>query len=260
MPHDNRGCRPVRLLPAAPAAMPTVHAAEALPHVPAEETPATPATPAAPAAPAPPAPQQAPGSSADLKQACVQAAHAFIAEHGVEQLSLREVARRLGVSHQAPYRHYANRDELLAAVIRRCFRRFADALDARPVCTDARADLAALGLRYLAYAAEHPLEYRLMFGTPWPAQAGQAGLAEDARHALDVLRAVLRRLHGSGPQRRLRVDRDALYIWSQMHGLAAIVHSPLMPHLGLAPGVAPGMVEHVMDMLGRALDSAAQDR
>ncbi len=57
-------------------------------------------------------PIEKPAEPVPLKEACVQAAHAFIVEHGVEQLSMREVARRLGVSHQAPYKHYPSRDHL----------------------------------------------------------------------------------------------------------------------------------------------------
>lgn len=157
-----------------------------------------------------------------LKEACVRAAHEFIAEHGVERLSLCEVARRLGVSHQAPYKHYPSRDHLLAEVIRRCFRQFANDLDDRGDHADPRADLGALGRRYLAFAAEHPLQYRLMFGTPWPAPAEQLGLMADARHALDVLRTVLRRIHGGNRAQRTRVDLDAMFIWSQMRGLASV--------------------------------------
>jgi len=55
----------------------------------------------------------------DLRERCVTEALAIIQEQGVEQLSLRDVARRLGVSHQAPYKHYANRDALLAEVVAR---------------------------------------------------------------------------------------------------------------------------------------------
>ncbi len=65
----------------------------------------------------------------ELKEACVLAAHEVIAEHGIEALSLREVARKLGVSHQAPYRHYPTRDHLLAEVMRRCFQQFALEID-----------------------------------------------------------------------------------------------------------------------------------
>ncbi len=53
-------------------------------------------------------------SKIDLKEACVVAAQEVIAERGVENLSLREVSRKLGVSHQAPYKHYPSRDHLLA--------------------------------------------------------------------------------------------------------------------------------------------------
>jgi AcrR family transcriptional regulator len=191
-----------------------------------------------------------------LKEACVRAAHEFIAEQGVERLSLREVARRLGVSHQAPYKHYPSRDHLLAEVMRRCFRQFAAYLDERGTHPDPREDLHALGRRYLAFAAEHPLEYRLMFGTPWPTAAASPGLAAEARHALDVLRAVLRRIHGSGRAQRTRVDLDAMFIWSQMHGLASIAQAAVMPHLGLAPQAGREMVPHAMQMLGLAMDAA----
>lgn len=188
-----------------------------------------------------------------LKEACLRAAHEVIAEQGVERLSLRDVARRLGVSHQAPYKHFASRDHLLAEVIRRCFEQFAAALDARPHHAEPHADLGALGRAYLAYAAAHPLEYRLMFGTPWPEPAQHPALVRDAVHALDVLRSVLRRVHGGGAAQRAAVDRDAMFIWSTMHGLAAIASTPVMEHLALAPGVARATPEHVLSMIGRAL-------
>ena len=66
-------------------------------------------------------PDTPPTGPLPLKEACLRAAREAIAEQGVEQLSLREVARRLGVSHQAPYRHFPSRDHLLAEVMRRCF-------------------------------------------------------------------------------------------------------------------------------------------
>jgi AcrR family transcriptional regulator len=194
----------------------------------------------------------------ELKDACVREARALIAEHGIERLSLREVARRLGVSHQAPYKHYPSRDHLLAELIRRCFREFAAFLDDRPPEPDARRDLAALGERYLRFAAKHPLEYRLMFGTPWPqAEDGQAwpALVADAVHAFDVLRVVLRRLHGASATQRTKVDLDAMAIWSTLHGLATLLQADVMDHLKLAPRV-PGQVQaHVMAMLGHALDA-----
>jgi AcrR family transcriptional regulator len=195
----------------------------------------------------------------ELKEACVFAAREFIAEHGVERLSLRDVARRLGVSHQAPYRHYPSRDHLLAEVIRRCFASFANYLDAREAFDDARLDLESLGKQYLTYAASHPLEYRLMFSTPWPDALTELGLEQDATHAFDVLRRVLRRIHGADAAARTRVDLDAMFIWSNMHGLAAISQSNVMKHLSLARGVSKRVSEHTMHMMSLAMDASQHE-
>jgi AcrR family transcriptional regulator len=194
----------------------------------------------------------------DLKEACVRAAHDVIAEHGIERLSLRDVARRLGVSHQAPYKHYPNRDHLLAEVIRRCFERFAADLDARAPHDDPESDLESLGKRYLAYAARHPLEYRLMFGTPWPEPAAHPELVRCAVHAFDVLRAALRRLHGDGAASRAKVDLDAMFIWSSLHGLATIRESNVMDHLTLAAKTKAGASQHVMHMMSLAMTAGSK--
>lgn len=202
-----------------------------------------------------------PAEPLSLREACVRAARELIAERGVEQLSLREVARKLGVSHQAPYKHYPNRDRLLAEVMRRCYEQFAQALDARPACETPHDDLAALGLQYLAYAQAHPLEYRLMFNTPWPAGAEEAGLSEGARHAFDTLRQVLRRVHGARSEAAHRlVELDALYIWSAMHGLAGVTHGEAIQRLGLAREVLDQAVAHVMSRVGQGLAGDVPDR
>jgi AcrR family transcriptional regulator len=200
-------------------------------------------------------PRKAPAEPLELKEACVRAAHEFVAEHGVERLSLRDVARRLGVSHQAPYKHYPSRDHLLAEVMRRCFRTFAAHLDGREAAVDPRDELASLGARYLDFAARHPVEYRLMFGTPWPAVAEEVGLVADAVHAFDILRTVLRRIHGRQRSAQGRVDLDAMFVWTNMHGLASIAQSSVVAHLGLANGVGDRTAEHTMAMMGLALDA-----
>lgn len=189
----------------------------------------------------------------ELRDACIVAAQEVIAERGIENLSLREVSRKLGVSHQAPYKHYPSRDHLLAEVMRRCFQRFAAHLDARPRFEDPTQDLESLGLQYLAYAREHPLEYRLMFSTTWPASAEQADLVSDATHAFDVLRAVLQRMHGNTPERRELAELDALYIWSTMHGLAGVMNGQCIDSLGLKAKVLKHAVRHAMDRMGQGL-------
>jgi AcrR family transcriptional regulator len=196
----------------------------------------------------------------DLKESCVQAAREVIAEQGVESLSMRDVARRLGISHQAPYRHFESRDHLLAEIMRRCFADFANHLDARLPGTDDRTDLAAMGEAYLDYAIAKPLEYRLMFGTPWPEPAQHSGLVADAVHAFDILRNNLRRRHGTAAGMQARADLDALFIWSALHGMASISQSQAMDNLRLAPGVATAFRGYLMQKVGIALEVPVHPR
>lgn len=193
----------------------------------------------------------------ELRDACIVAAQEVIAEHGIENLSLREVARRLGVSHQAPYRHYPSRDHLLAEVMRRCFQRFAAHLDARERFEDPEQDLESLGQQYLDYARQHPLEYRLMFSTTWPEAAEELELVRDATHAFDVLRGVLRRLHGEVAAMRDLVELDALYIWSTMHGLAGVMNGQCIGRLNLRAKVLNQAVQHAMGRMGIGLAGKA---
>jgi AcrR family transcriptional regulator len=192
-----------------------------------------------------------------LRDACIVAAQEVIAESGIESLSLRDVARKLGVSHQAPYKHYPSRDHLLAEVMRRCFERFAAHLDARAHFDDPMADLESLGQQYLGYAQAHPLEYRLMFSTPWPESAEHPDLVRDAVHAFDILRRVMQRMHGNLAVKHDLAELDALYIWSSMHGVAGVMHGNCINKLHLKPEVMSQAMTHVMKMVGQSLAARA---
>ncbi len=71
----------------------------------------------------------------------------------------------------------------------------------------------------------------------------------DATHAFDVLRTVLRRLHGDGPETRDAVDLDALYIGSTMHGLAGVMNGPCIDRLDVKAKVLKQAVRHAMDRM-----------
>ena len=188
-----------------------------------------------------------------LKEACVQAAREVIAEHGVERLSMRDVARKLNISHQAPYRHFESRDHLLAEIMRRCFADFAQHLDKRPLTGNPEADLQAMGHAYLNYARKKPLEYRLMFGTPWPEPAQHPALVQHAVHAFNLLRDRLRAMHGDRPERHAQADRQAMFIWSTLHGMASITQANVMQHLNLASGVEHALPADLMARIGLGL-------
>jgi AcrR family transcriptional regulator len=166
---------------------------------------------------------------------------------------MRDVARKLKISHQAPYRHFESRDHLLAEIMRRCFADFAEHLDKRGDLPDLEQDLRAMGCEYLAYAAAKPLEYRLMFGTPWPEPARHPELVKFAVHAFNILRHTLRRKHGDVPKNHARADIDAMFIWSTLHGMASITQANVMDHLALAPEVLSNFEPYVMEKIGHAL-------
>lgn len=188
-----------------------------------------------------------------LKERCLDQALKMIAAEGLEALSLRAVARHLEVSHQAPYKHFASRDHLLAEIIRRCLREFAVHLRASGGGEDPVADMRALGEAYLGYALTRPLEYRLMFATPWPEVAFEAKLGDDARASFDVLcgrlAAVRSDLQGPG------LDRHAMFVWSAMHGVAGVLESGAMRYLGMDPEEQRAATDHVMMTVERAIFS-----
>lgn len=194
-----------------------------------------------------------PPAPIDLKEACVEAAHQVIRDQGLEQLSLREIARRLKVSHQAPYKHYPSRDHLLAEVIRRSFLRFAEHLDARPKQAIPHEDLSELGRAYLEFALRHPLEYRLMFGTPWPSVTEHPELLREARHSFRLLLHAIRRLReGTGASDKA-IELDALYVWTAMHGVASALSSDVLPKLELLEETLAEAVPHAMKRVSLAL-------
>lgn len=194
----------------------------------------------------------------ELKEACIQAAREVIAELGVEGLSMRDVARRLDISHQAPYRHFPSRNHLLAEIVRRCFEDFAHFLD-QSAKAKADDELRGMGEAYMAYAARMPLEYRLMFGTPWPEPAAHPELVKHAVHAFDVLRKNLLKQHGKKRGARKQAELEAMFIWSALHGLATIEHSNVMQHLVLSKGVQTQSKDFMMFMIQTALESGKSE-
>ena len=92
----------------------------------------------------------------DLRTAVLREAGKILEKEGLAALSLREVARRAGVSHNAPYRHFPDRDRLLAALVEEGFHLFAEELSRRP--------RREMGEAYVKFALAHPERFRLMFG------------------------------------------------------------------------------------------------
>jgi AcrR family transcriptional regulator len=188
----------------------------------------------------------------DLRKACVDEALAIIGESGLEHLSLREVARRLNVSHQAPYKHFRSRDHILAEVVSRAYSDFADHLDRRPRSTDPREDMANMGRAYLEYAQRYPLHYRLMFETPLPDSHEHPEMMLRAEHAFSLLKGAIARLPNRADD-DTPLDLDALFVWSVMHGLAGILRGGALQVLGIPESTLESAVAIALWRIGVAL-------
>lgn len=160
----------------------------------------------------------------DLKEALIRAALDLIAEKGPSGFTFAEAARSAGVSPAAPYRHFRDRDEVMADVARRGFERFEADLarawdNAKP---DAFTAFERLGRAYLAFAKAEPAYYSAMF---------EAGISLDANPGLMVAGerafAVLRQaaealLTKLDPKERPPALMMALHIWAMAHGVASL--------------------------------------
>lgn len=168
----------------------------------------------------------------DLRRALIETALQLVTEEQDWTFSLREVARRAGVSHRAPYNHFPEKLDLLAAIAAVGFERLRDAMmRAMAGIDDAEALLEAICRTYIRLELENPALYRLMFG-PALSGAGSSGRPTVARstgaEARAVLEDVIRRGAGSGAFAASTDDPHdvalaALSVWSSAHGLTMFV-------------------------------------
>lgn len=157
----------------------------------------------------------------DLRAALLDAGRAMLAEVGPSELSLRELARRLGVSHNAPYKHFPTREALLAALAAEGFAMLAERT--RTAATAPGAGLEAMGLAYIGFALDQPAVYRVMFSDAVDKTAFPE-LLNASRSSFDVLRNAVAKVYG--PE---HADAAATSAWALVHGLALLLLDKQLP-------------------------------
>ena len=160
----------------------------------------------------------------NLKETLIRAALDLIARKGPSGFTFAEAARSAGVSPAAPYRHFRDRDELLANVALRGFALFEAALtrawnDGQP---DAFAAFERMGRAYLEFARAEPAYYSAMFEAGVPLDVSQE-LRDAGERAFAVIRAAAERLVAQVPAaRRPPALMVALHVWAMAHGVASL--------------------------------------
>ncbi|HEV2604324.1 MAG TPA: TetR/AcrR family transcriptional regulator [Microvirga sp.] len=160
----------------------------------------------------------------NLREELVRAALALIAEKGPAGFTFAEAARWAGVSPAAPYRHFRDRDELMADVARRGFEALEKALT--EAWNGGRPDLGTafdrMGKAYLAFARQEPAFYAAMFEAGVPMETNPDLRAASDR-AFGALRQAVEQLIGTlQAERRPPSLMVALHIWSMSHGIASM--------------------------------------
>ena len=137
-----------------------------------------------------------------------------------------------GVSHAAPYHHFANRDALMAGVAEHAFDRLAAALAVAAEANDPAHALQDIGEAYVRQALAHPAQFRLMFGPTLALKLEHPGLRRAAERAFTVLLDAAAR---HAPERGLEL---ALAGWSLSHGVANLAIDGAFGGLPVAPAQA----------------------
>lgn len=178
-------------------------------------------------------------SEADTRTRLVLAARDVFLEGGVAGFSLREVARRAGVSAAGVYRHFDGKEALISAACAQGFALFSSYLVRALEAPDALARLLATGEQYRLFAKENPQDYRFIFMTS--TDELQAGQPASDRHKLppsapgSTFRFLVDRVRECVEARVLSkgdAERVALQIWAHVHGLVSLRLSGQLSALG----------------------------
>ena len=143
---------------------------------------------------------------------------------GTESLSLRAMARAIGVSQTAPYRHFTDKDELLAALATRGYQALLETLQktGQSASESPKEQLFAFARAYVDYAAENPELFKLMFGPSLQPLDKYPELRDASRETLSLVQKILHR----GIQRGDFKEQDITYLansgWAGIHGLATL--------------------------------------
>ncbi|MGY0488240.1 TetR/AcrR family transcriptional regulator [Streptomyces sp. WG-D5] len=160
-----------------------------------------------------------------LRDEILAAAGRLLAETGREDaLSLRAVAREVGISAPSIYLHFEDRSALVAAVTRQAYEELVD--DLRRVRVEAqgagaRAALRAMARHYCSFAVENPRHYRLMFAVERTATSTEESTGHPIRLVLQAWRDALTACRAAGYS-QVDTEQDAVLLWSSLHGMVAL--------------------------------------
>ncbi|MGD9896710.1 MAG: TetR/AcrR family transcriptional regulator [Candidatus Methylacidiphilaceae bacterium] len=186
-----------------------------------------------------------------LRRALLDAALLFLRKRDPSGLTLRALSAQVGVSAAAPYRHFSNKEALLAAVAEEGFRQMTQEMRvAEAKAAGVRERLRILGLAYIRFAKAHPEHFRIMFGREAVVYERDPSASEAAKAAFSVLVDAVRDGQNAGLIQEGDPRSQALAAWAMVHGLAALA----------VDGRIAGSAEEIEPALGYFLDGLMPSR
>ncbi|HEU5103064.1 MAG TPA: TetR/AcrR family transcriptional regulator [Roseiflexaceae bacterium] len=195
----------------------------------------------------------------DLRNALIRAAQALLAQEGIAGLDLRKVARAAGVSHAAPYRHFADKQALLAAIAEDGFHQLAARMDAALAqAPGAAADrLEQLARAYVQFALDQPAHMREMFSGLTVERAAYPDLHAAAKEAFGRVTQVVERGQAQGEIGPGDAANLSTVAWTQIHGIAMLLIEDQLPGVKNDPQAVAGLIAQCMRTLYTGLGRSA---
>jgi AcrR family transcriptional regulator len=156
----------------------------------------------------------------DVRASILSASIALMNEGGLAALSMREVARRAGVSHQAPYHYFADRESILAELVRDGFEKLTGYLeDSLETVRGYDESIAAMGEAYVAFALDHSAQFRLMFRSEMVDSAHHPETHAAGKRTFDLCVKIVT---GRDDCDNVKDLTPVIAAWSTAHGLATL--------------------------------------
>ncbi len=160
----------------------------------------------------------------DLKNALIQAGVEILAQEGTPSLSLRKVAQKAGVSHAAPYAHFADKQELIAAICTQGFTRLFERVEAAsaPHLNNPGRLLVEVAWAYVQFALDYPAQFKVMFSGILEKEHEYPEFIEMSQKNFGQLVGLAERLRQAGLFQPAAGEVLALGLWSLVHGFISL--------------------------------------
>ncbi len=192
----------------------------------------------------------------NLRRALLDAALAMVEKEGPGGVSLRAVARFAGVSPAAPYRHFAGKEGLLAAVAEEGFRALESEMQMASEGADglALAEFRAIGLAYVRFAASNPSHFRVMFGPDVSNKSAHPSLKGAADKASQIIADAIAKCQRPGLE-GADASPHRLFVaaWATFHGLATLIVDGQLSDIVSSDADLEGIGNNVTDVIYRGL-------